>query len=170
MSMARVGAGHFTGAGANDTMTAGARIGTGTAGFHHGEILQRACVHSGSLTPCLVTMPARGIGSTLYLLESLTDVHGERAVLAGILPGHARMHARLQGLGHQSAPLPGGMVRGHTFHHSTIETPLVPIAHGERAHGTSPVEAIFGHRRLIATYFHGCFPSNPVAAAELFRP
>ena len=64
MSMAWVGAGHFTGAGTSDTMTAGGRIGTGTAGFHHGEILQGACVHSGSLTPCLVTMPARGIGST----------------------------------------------------------------------------------------------------------
>ena len=109
-------------------------------------------------------------GGMLYLLESLTDAHGERAILAGILPGHARMHARLQGLGHQSAPLPGGMVRGHTFHHSTIETPLVPIAHGERAGGTSPGEAIFGHKRLIATYFHGYFPSNPVAAAQLFRP
>ena len=109
-------------------------------------------------------------GGMLYLLESLTDVHGERATLAGILPGHARMQERLQGLGHQSAPLPGGMVRGHTFHHSTIETPLVPIAYGQRAHGTSPGEAIFGHGRLIATYFHGYFPSNPVAAAQLFRP
>jgi cobyrinic acid a,c-diamide synthase len=109
-------------------------------------------------------------GGMLYLLESLTDVRGRRADLAGIMPGHGRMHERLKGLGYQSAPLPGGRMRGHTFHHSTIETPLVPATHGERAHGASAGEAIYRLERLVATYFHGYFPSNPSATAQLFLP
>ena len=109
-------------------------------------------------------------GGMLYLLESLTDAQGIRATLAGILPGHAQLHARLQAIGYQSAPLAGGALRGHAFHHSTISTPLVPSAHTESSRGSSKGEAIYRHKRLVATYFHGYFPSNPRAAAQLFHP
>lgn len=44
-------------------MTTSQQVGTGIAGHHHGEILQGVCTHAGSLVPCLITMPARGIGS-----------------------------------------------------------------------------------------------------------
>jgi cobyrinic acid a,c-diamide synthase len=107
-------------------------------------------------------------GGMLYLLESLTDVKGHRAELAGLLPGSAVMQPRLKGLGYQSAPLPGGVLRGHTFHHSTMETSLIPWAHGERLYKTSPGEAIYREGRLVASYLHNYFPSNPQAAAELF--
>lgn len=109
-------------------------------------------------------------GGMLYLLESLTDAQGRRATLAGILPGHARLHARLQAIGYHSAPLPGGKLRGHTFHHSTVATDLRPSARTESAHAPSPGEAIYRRHRLVATYFHGYFPSNPPAAAQLFHP
>ena len=109
-------------------------------------------------------------GGMLYLLESLTDLRGQRAPLAGILPGHGVMHERLKGLGYQSAALPGGVLRGHTFHHSTIETPLVPTGQAESSHGSSRGEAIYQRKRLLATYFHGYFQSNPSAAARLFFP
>jgi cobyrinic acid a,c-diamide synthase len=110
-------------------------------------------------------------GGMLYLLESLTDVKGQRATMAGILPGGATMQPRLRGLGYQSAPCPdGGALRGHTFHHSTMETSLVPWAHGERVYNTSPGEAIYREDRLVASYLHNYFPSNPQAAAGLFRP
>ena len=109
-------------------------------------------------------------GGMLYLLESMTDKEGKRVALAGILPGHAIMHARLQSLGYHSAPLPGGKLRGHAFHHSTVETPLTPSAYTERAHSSAAGEAIYLHERLVATYFHGYFPSDLRAAAQLFRP
>jgi cobyrinic acid a,c-diamide synthase len=110
-------------------------------------------------------------GGMLYLLESLTDVKGQRATMAGVLPGGATMQPRLRGLGYQSAPCPGGgALRGHTFHHSTMETSLVPWAHGERVYNTSPGEAIYREDRLVASYLHTYFPSNPQAAAGLFRP
>jgi cobyrinic acid a,c-diamide synthase len=105
----------------------------------------------------------------LYLMESLTDVKGHRAELAGILPGKVTMQSRLRGLGYQSAPLPGlGTLRGHTFHHSTLETSLTPWAQGERLFNTSPGEAIYREGNLIASYLHNYFPSNPRAAARLF--
>ena len=110
-------------------------------------------------------------GGMLYLLESLTDVKGERATMAGVLPGSAAMQSRLRGLGYQSAPCPvGGALRGHTFHHSTMETSMVPWAHGERVYNTSPGEAIYREEKLVASYLHTYFPSNPQAAAGLFRP
>ena len=108
-------------------------------------------------------------GGMLYLLESLTDVKGNKGILAGLLPGSAVMQPRLKGLGYQSAPLPGGVLRGHTFHHSTMETSLIPWARGERLYNTSPGEAIYREGRLVASYLHNYFPSNPQAAAELFN-
>jgi len=107
-------------------------------------------------------------GGMLYLLESLTDVTGHRAELAGLLRGSAVMQPRLRGLGYQSAPLPGGVLRGHTFHHSTMETSMTPWARGERLYNTSPGEAIYREGRVVASYLHNYFPSNPQAAAELF--
>jgi cobyrinic acid a,c-diamide synthase len=110
-------------------------------------------------------------GGMLYLLESLTDAKGQSATMAGVLPGSATMQPRLKGLGYQSAPCPGGgALRGHTFHHSTMETPLAPWAHGERVFNTSPGEAIYREDRLVASYLHTYFPSNPRATAGLFRP
>jgi len=109
-------------------------------------------------------------GGMLYLLESLTDKTGQRGEMAGVLKGHAIMHHRLQGLGYQSAPLPGGTLRGHTFHHSVIDTPLAPQAFGERLHNTSPGEPIYCRARLVATYIHVYFPSNPAAVVDLFKP
>ena len=109
-------------------------------------------------------------GGMLYLLESVTDHEGRGANLAGILPGRAIMHRRLQSLGYHTAPLPGGPLRGHTFHHSTVETPLTPAAHTERAQSNAAGEAIYRRGRLVASYFHGYFPSNPRAASRLFKP
>ena len=81
------------------------------------------------------------------------------------------MQPRLKGLGYQSAPCPGGgTLRGHTFHHSTMETSLTPWAHGERLYNTTPGEAIYREGSLVASYLHTYFPSNPQAAAGLFRP
>ncbi|MBW4051147.1 MAG: cobyrinate a,c-diamide synthase [Proteobacteria bacterium] len=109
-------------------------------------------------------------GGMLYLMESLTDPQGRRAAMAGVLSGHAVMHARLQSICYHTAVLPGGRLRGHAFHHSTVETPLIPAMHTERAQSNAAGEAIYRRERLLATYFHGYFPSSPRAAAQLFKP
>eukprot|EP01032_Pedospumella_encystans_P036851 gene36851-41712_t len=46
--------------------------------------------------------------------------------MAAVLPGRVSMQARLAGLGSQGMPTQHGVLRGHTFHYSTLETPLAP--------------------------------------------
>lgn len=109
-------------------------------------------------------------GGMLYLLDRLSDVHGHTAPMAGVMPGHAWMQERLVNLGLQEAPLPEGTVRGHTFHHSHMESPLVPAAWTEDARRRGRGEPVYRQGRLHAAYLHLYFPSNPDAAAALFRP
>jgi uncharacterized protein involved in propanediol utilization len=45
-------------------------VGVGTAGHHHGEILQGGLQRTGGLIPCLITMPARGVGSTARFIRT----------------------------------------------------------------------------------------------------
>jgi cobyrinic acid a,c-diamide synthase len=109
-------------------------------------------------------------GGLLYALESLADNEGNRAPMLGLLPGHAALQPKLVGLGMQSVELPEGELRGHTFHHSNLETPLLPLAHGRRQRDGKPGEAVYRVGRLTASYLHLYFASDPMATAQLFRP
>lgn len=109
-------------------------------------------------------------GGMLYLLESLTDIEGRRAEMVGLLPGQAVMQPRLTALALQAVQLPDGELRGHTFHHSRLETELAPIARGSCPNGGATAEAVFRDRGLTASYVHFYFPSNPAAVAGLFLP
>lgn len=109
-------------------------------------------------------------GGMLYLLDELEDKEGNKAEMVGILAGCAVMQPKLAGLGMQAAPLPEGELTAHTFHHSAMETAIEPTAHGIRQRGNTPGEPIYRQRRLTASYLHLYFPSNPEAAAALFRP
>ncbi|MCB1930252.1 MAG: cobyrinate a,c-diamide synthase [Rhodocyclaceae bacterium] len=107
-------------------------------------------------------------GGMLYLLESLADVTGRDAAMAGILPGRAAMQKRLANLGMQRAELPEGALRGHTFHYSAMTTDREPIvvSHPTRHHGNG--EPVYRLGRLTASYMHWYFPSSPGATAGLF--
>lgn len=107
-------------------------------------------------------------GGMLYLLESLTDKDGHSARLLGLLPGHGRLQPRLAGLGMQRLTTPAGELRGHSFHHSTMETPLAPSAYGIRQRDGGRGEPVYRQRALTASYLHLYFPSAPEAAAGFF--
>lgn len=109
-------------------------------------------------------------GGMLYLLESLSDVAGERAELAGLLPGHAQMQKRLVALALQRVVLPEGVLRGHSYHHSRLESAMEPLARGECPNDKPVSEAVFRLGRLTASYIHFYLPSDPAAAAALLRP
>lgn len=108
-------------------------------------------------------------GGMLYLLEGLTDTAGVRHPMLGILPGHAAMQTRLAALGMQQIATPHGVMTGHTFHYSRLETSLEPIGHTRRPASDDPGERIFRHGPVFATYMHGYWPSNPELTAALFR-
>ncbi|KAA6186939.1 cobyrinate a,c-diamide synthase [Thiohalocapsa marina] len=109
-------------------------------------------------------------GGMLYLLDQLADKDGHVAAMAGLLPGRGQMQQRLAGLGMQALATPQGRLRGHSFHHSTMETPLAPLAHGIRQHDSRAGEPFYRHGALRASYLHLYFPSAPEAAAGLFVP
>lgn len=109
-------------------------------------------------------------GGMLYLLEALTDAAGQSAELLGLLPGRAVMQKRLAALALQEAALPEGTLRGHTFHHSLLESPEAPLVCGLCPNDKPVAEAVYRIGRLTASYIHFYLPSNPRAAAELLRP
>ncbi|WP_159876027.1 cobyrinate a,c-diamide synthase [Aquitalea denitrificans] len=109
-------------------------------------------------------------GGMLYLLDSLTDKQGQSGQMLGLLPGHARLNTRLSALGLQQLQLDGAVLRGHTFHYSSLDTPITPLTHASRATGSGQGEPVYRHGSLLASYLHLYFPSNPAACARLFLP
>ncbi|WP_312912082.1 cobyrinate a,c-diamide synthase [Stutzerimonas nitrititolerans] len=109
-------------------------------------------------------------GGMLYLLDGLTDKPGTRGPMLGLLPGEARLQPRLTALALQAVELPEGRLRGHTYHHSALETSLQPLALGECPNYKRTAEAVYRQGRLTASYIHFYLPSDPTAAAELLRP
>lgn len=108
-------------------------------------------------------------GGMMLLLERLIDAHGRAHEMVGLLPGETVMQPRLQALALQSAPFEHGELRGHSFHHSRLATPLVPAAHGRTERGARG-EAVFRVGRLTASYVHFYWPSNPRVLASLLAP
>ncbi|WAR44076.1 cobyrinate a,c-diamide synthase [Methylomonas rapida] len=103
-----------------------------------------------------------------FLLDSLTDKEGHSAPMAGLLQGQARMQSRLVNLGMQSLWLEQGEIRGHSFHHSQLETELEPALHSAPQRNRSQAEGFYRSGSLQASYLHLYFPFNPQAAAGLF--
>tara|TARA_R110000764_G_scaffold138885_9_gene226859 strand:- start:41623 stop:42828 length:1206 start_codon:yes stop_codon:yes gene_type:complete len=109
-------------------------------------------------------------GGMLYLLDSLTDLQGERFEMAGLLSGDAVMQKRLSALALQSVELPEGTLHGHTFHHSQLTSDMQPLVRGDCPNYHRTTEAVYRVERLTASYVHFYLPGNPQAAAALFRP
>lgn len=87
--------------------------------------------------------------------------------MAGLLPGRGHMQHRLAGLGMQSLTLREGCLRGHSFHHSTMQTALEPGIFGVRQCDATHGEPFYRHGSVRASYLHLYFPSAPAAAAAL---
>ncbi|MNP99970.1 Cobyrinic acid A,C-diamide synthase [compost metagenome] len=109
-------------------------------------------------------------GGMLYLLDGLTDLDGQRGELLGLLPGEARMQPKLVTLAMQEVELDGERLRGHSYHHSTMDCALEPIAYGECPNYRRVREPLYRSGRLTASYIHFYLPSAPRAAAALLRP
>ena len=109
-------------------------------------------------------------GGLLFALESLADREGHAVPMAGLLRGHAAIQPRLAALGMQGVALPEGEVRGHTFHYAQASIDGEPLAHAFNPNRGPSKEAVYRDRRLTASFVHFYFPSNAVAALQLFLP
>lgn len=107
-------------------------------------------------------------GGMLALLDELTDAAGDAHRMAGLMPGRAHVQHRLAALGLQAIAWPEGPLRGHSYHYSTLETPLAPIATASNPNGGKTAEALYQRGSLRASYVHHYFPSNPEAVAAFF--
>ena len=109
-------------------------------------------------------------GGMLYLLDSLADTGGNAASMLGLLPGRARMQERLSNLGVHGLALPSGELRGHSFHYSSLDMDIEPIAESRPRRASQRGEPLYRQGSLHASYLHLYFPSNPAAVARLFDP
>lgn len=109
-------------------------------------------------------------GGMLYLLDALTDLAGLRLPLLGLLPGEAVMQPRRVALALQEVELPEGRLRGHSFHYSRLQTPLLALAQGVCPNARGTREAVYRSARLTAGYIHFYLPSDPQAAVSLLHP
>lgn len=106
-------------------------------------------------------------GGMMALTDALVDLSGREWRMAGLLSGKTRMQARLAAIGLQSWDTGHGVVRGHAFHYSVFDTPLRPAGWSVRHPRGEPGEGVYAAGALVASYFHGYFPSNPRAVAAL---
>ena len=106
-------------------------------------------------------------GGMMVLTDVLVDIDGQAWPMAGLLPGTTRMRPRLAGLGPQAWDTGCGVLRGHTFHYSTFDTPLDAmtrtVTHPKQTDG----ETIYRSGSVTASYFHAYFPSCPRAVVAL---
>jgi cobyrinic acid a,c-diamide synthase len=110
-------------------------------------------------------------GGMMVLFDEIETVDAQRFPMWGLLPGRVTMQRRLAGLGPQQLALPAGVLRGHTFHHSTCATSLKPAAlTSSPVAPARPGEALYRRDSLRASYFHAWFASDLRAAASLFLP
>jgi cobyrinic acid a,c-diamide synthase len=111
-------------------------------------------------------------GGMMALFEQLRTADGRDHALWGLLPGRVSMQPQLAALGPQQLVLDGLVLRGHTFHYSTCETPLVARVRTSRPgspEAPGQGEALFERGALRASYFHAWFASSPQAVARLFK-
>jgi cobyrinic acid a,c-diamide synthase len=106
-------------------------------------------------------------GGMMAVAESITDHEGLVWPMAGLLPGTVTMQERLAGLGAQGMPTAAGLLRGHTFHYSRLETQALPAVHTVKHPSGAAGEAVYRAGALTASYFHAFFASNPEAVAGL---
>ncbi len=110
-------------------------------------------------------------GGMLALCDGVTALDGSTQPMWGLLPGQVVMQSRLGGLGMQQLALDAGLLRGHTFHYTRLETAMPVLTRSSRPGAAVQAdrgEALYQCGSVQASYFHAWFPSCPSAVAALF--
>lgn len=110
-------------------------------------------------------------GGMLALCEGVTALDGSTEAMWGLLPAQVIMQSRLGGLGMQQLVLDEGVLRGHTFHYTRLETAMSALTRSSRPGAAVQAdrgEALYLQGSVRASYFHAWFPSCPSAVAALF--
>jgi cobyrinic acid a,c-diamide synthase len=107
-------------------------------------------------------------GGMMVVTDAMLDIEDRRWPMAGLLAGITRMHAGLKAIGLQGWRTAQGELRGHTFHHSSLASPIDETARTICHPSGHPGERIYQIGSLTASYFHAYFDSCPAAVSTLF--
>lgn len=107
-------------------------------------------------------------GGMLYLAKTLLDLQDKPHRLLNVLPATATMGKKLAAIGSQQLQLGSEIIRGHTFHYSSLQTNIEPVAYAQTQSGAQG-EAVYKIGSVLASYVHWYFPSNPQLVAQWFR-
>lgn len=107
-------------------------------------------------------------GGMLYLLKSMTDRSDKIAQLCGVIDASAVLNSKVAGLGSLKAVLGGFNVRGHTFHYSSLVNAPEFSDYCQSNLTGRKTEGIYRSGKLLASYAHWYFPSNPDWVASFF--
>jgi cobyrinic acid a,c-diamide synthase len=107
-------------------------------------------------------------GGMMVVTDAMLDTDERRWPMAGLLPGVTRMHAGLKAIGLQGWRMAQGELRGHTFHHSSLASPIDETARTICHPSGNQGECIYQLGSLTASYFHAYFDSCPAAVSALF--
>lgn len=128
------------------------------------ELMQNSlCAHIDANKPLLAEC-----GGMLYLAKTLVDLDDQSHSLLNVLPATATMGKKLSALGSQEVRVGDQLIRGHTFHYSSLQTDIAPKAYAQTQKGKQG-EAIYQIGSVLASYVHWYFPSNPHLIAQWFR-
>jgi cobyrinic acid a,c-diamide synthase len=106
-------------------------------------------------------------GGMMAVTDALLDSQDRRWPMAGLFAGETRMHAELRAIGLQGWRTALGELRGHTFHHSSLASPIDEIARTVCHPSGKQGECIYRLGSLTASYFHAYFDSCPEAIGAL---
>jgi cobyrinic acid a,c-diamide synthase len=117
-------------------------------------------------------------GGLMYLTEAIVTLDGARHPMVGLVPGEARMCAKLQVLGYvevemQAKTILGGAgsrFRGHQFRYSELSPPpdgIDRVYSLRRRRGGETLTEGYRVRSVLASYVHAHWASNP-RIAEAF--
>ncbi len=109
-------------------------------------------------------------GGMMAACHAITGKDGETGAGFGLFDSTCTLRGKFQSVGLQKIDYGYGEIRGHSFHHSTLE-PIDPDrvadGFGQKQDGGQG-EAFWQSGKLTLTWLHHYFPSNPQAIAALF--
>ncbi len=135
----------------------------------HGAALSANAPMVASIKATIERVPTLAeCGGMLYLLEQLTDRNGEVFSFCGVISAAAVLNAKVAGLGSLKAKVDDFEIRGHTFHYSSlVENPNFSNYCQSNLTGRKN-EGILTQGKLMASYAHWYFPSNPSWVVSFF--
>ncbi|OCQ21409.1 hypothetical protein A7985_12400 [Pseudoalteromonas luteoviolacea] len=111
-------------------------------------------------------------GGMLYLLDDL-EAESTHFSMCGVLTGTAKMHTRLSAVGQQGVTIAANKahfaLRGHSFHYSSANIALEPIARSLYHPSLREGEYIYHGGSVLASYMHWYFDSCPAFFIHFFN-